>query len=72
MEEQLNREAKKGWRFAAHAARITMKEKAVKIESIRQEESSRLSIATWEQLHERKKVRLFRSRVTKDESPKHG
>ena len=40
-----NRESKERWRFAADAARI---------ESIRQEESSLQSTATWEQLQERK------------------
>ena len=48
-----------------------MKEQAVKIESICQEESSWQWTATWEQLWERKKVQLFRSQVTKEESPKH-
>ena len=58
MEEQFNREAEERWRFAADAARIMMKERALKIESIRQEEFLWQSTAIWEQLLERKKEQL--------------
>ena len=47
-----------------------MKGQAVRIESIRWEESLLQSTTTWEQLWEQKQ--LIRSQVTKGESPKHG
>ena len=73
MEEQLNREAKEGLRFAAYAVRITHeKGQVVKTGSVRQDESSWQSTAAWEQFWEQRKTILFRSQVTKEESPKHG
>ena len=56
MEEQFNKEAKQGGRFA----------------STHQEESPWQSTATWERLWEQKKVRLHRSQAMKEGSPKHG
>ena len=72
LEKQFNREAKEGWRFAADAARITDERAGGEDQSIRQEEYLCQSTATWEQLWERKKVRLFQSQVLSEELPKHG
>ena len=48
-----------------------MREQAVRIERIHQEEFLWQSTATWEQLREQKKWRLSRSQEMKDELPKH-
>ena len=50
MEEQFNKEALEGWRFAADASRITMKQHAARIVSTHQDEFLWQSTATWEQL----------------------
>ena len=58
MEEQLNKEAKEGWRFAADAARIT--------------DERADSPVIWEQLLERKKEQSRPSQRTKAELSRSG
>ena len=72
MEEQLNKEAREGWGFAASAARITEERQELRIASTRQEEFWWQSTATLERLWEQKKERLSRFQEMKEESHKHG
>ena len=78
MEEQFNKEAKEGWRFAASAARITdagsklRKREAMTIASTRQEEFWWQSTATSERLCEQKKGRLSRFQERKKNRPSMG
>ena len=73
MEEQFNKEAKEGWRYAADAARIT-DEKAG--DEDRKHTSGVVfgggSQQLCEQSWEQKRERLNRSQATKEESPNHG
>ena len=59
MEEQLNKEAKEGWRFAGDAARITDERASSEDwKNIHQEVSLWQRAATWELLLEEKKDQL--------------
>ena len=55
MEEQFNREAKEGLRFAADAARITEERAGSEVLSTRRMESLLQSKVTWEQFSEKEK-----------------
>ena len=72
MEEQFNKEAKEGWRFAASAARITDERASNEDRTHTSGGVLWQSTATWEQLWEQKKERLSRSQEMKEELPKHG
>ena len=67
MEEQFNREAKEGWRFAADAARMTDENAGTEDCKHTSGESFLRLKATWEQWRDQKKVRLLRSQVMKEE-----
>ena len=72
MEEQFNREAKEGWRFAADAARIT-DERASSED--RKHTSGGVLVAVDSNLGAvvgAEEGTIVRSQVTKEESPKHG
>ena len=66
MEEQFNREAKEGWRFAADAARITDERASSEDRTHTSGGVLWQSTATWEQLWEQKKERLSRSQEMKE------
>ena len=72
VEEQFNKEATEGLRFAANASRIT--EETTGSEDRKHTSGGVLwhSTATWEQLWAQKKERLSRSQEMKGESTKHG
>ena len=72
MEEQFNKKAKEGWRFAADAARITDENAGTED---RKHTSGGVFVAVdsnLEQSSALKKERLIQSQATKEESPKHG
>ena len=67
MKEQFNKEAKRGWRFAADAAGITFENASTHREGFLLQ-----STAIWEQSLAKKKGRLSQSQATKVVLPKHG
>ena len=73
MEEQLNKEAKEGWRFAADAARITDERASSKDQKahIRRCFGGRWT-AIWEQLLEEKREQLRPSQELKEELSRYG
>ena len=68
MEEQVNKEAKQGWRFPSDAARI-IDGNAI---STRREESSLLPTAIREQKFAKKMEWLSQSQAMREELPRHG
>ena len=72
MEEQFNKEAKAGWRFAADAAGVTNGRAGSEDRKHTSGEYLWQSTATWERFWSWKKGRLSRSQAMKEELRKNG